>query len=139
MLFNDCHRPFIHFTHGHKYTPPISGAFCWANCKNFSTLFSYLWLMRVAFIQLRSIFCVLSYGVDYPICMTTSLFHKKVWPYPFREDNFLLDSHKQVKTVMLNLTKFWQHFALLSKYTTWKWWHQFTMIMYAPGEQSNMH
>ena len=27
------------------------------------------------------------------------------------------------KYLLLNLIKFWQHFALISKYTTWKRWH----------------
>jgi len=44
-----------------------------------------------------------------------SFFIKKLSPYPIQEDNFLLHSNKQVKTVMLNLTKFWQHLALVSK------------------------
>ena len=65
-------------------------------------------------------------------------FHKKVWSYPIQEENFPLHSNKQVKTIILNFRKFRQHFALVSKYTTWKRWHQFTPIMYAPGEKSKM-
>jgi len=35
---------------------------------------------------------------------------------------FIVDSYIKVKSLFLNLTKFRQHFALISKYTTWKWW-----------------
>ena len=55
----------------------------------------------------------------------TFLFLSKVWPYPIQEDIFIEDSYVNVKSVFLNLTKFWQHFALISKYTTWKQWHEF--------------
>jgi len=38
---------------------------------------------------------------------------------------FIVDSYVKVKSLFLNLTKFQQHFTLISKYTTWKGWHEF--------------
>ena len=58
-------------------------------------------------------------------------------PIPFKNKLFLIHSYVQVKYVMLNLMKFWQHFALVSKYTKWKRSPKLTTIKYALGEQSN--
>ena len=110
------------------------------NCRNCSTPFSYSSLMRDAFIQLQSMFplcCQTS--LSYPSCMLNSLSSWKVWPYPIQEDIFIVDSYVKVYSLFLDLTKFWQHFALISKHTTWKWWHLFNIIKYETGEQNKMH
>ena len=43
----------------------------------------------------------------------------------FRKTFFILDSYIKVKSLFLKLMKFWQHFTLISNYTTWKRWDQF--------------
>ena len=114
-------QSFPHFTHGPKYFSPITGAFCCVNCKDSSTPFSYMSHIRDAFIQLQSMDMVLWYWLGYPICMKISLFSwNRYGPIPFRKTFFILHSYITVKYVMLNLMKFRQHFALVSKYTTWK-------------------
>ena len=52
-------------------------------------------------------------------------FHYRCDPIPFRKTFFIVDSYIKVKSFFLDLTKFRQHFALISKYMTWKWWHEF--------------
>jgi len=42
-----------------------------------------------------------------------------------RRHFFMVASYDKVKSLLLNLTKFWQHFTLVSKYTTWNWWDYF--------------
>ena len=37
----------------------------------------------------------------------------------------IVDWYVKDNCLFLNLTKLWQHFALASKYTTWKQWHEF--------------
>jgi len=36
-----------------------------------------------------------------------------------RRLSFMVDSYVGVNSILFNLTKFWQYFALISKYTTW--------------------
>ena len=68
-----------------------------------------------------------------------TFFHIKVKSYPIQELPFLLHSYVQIKYVMVNLMKFWQHFTLVSKYTKWNQSHELTMVKYEPEEQSNIH
>jgi len=94
------------------------------NCENCSTPFWYSPLMCDAFIQLRSMFPLCCHtSLSYSSCMITSLFSLKVWPYSIQEDIFIVDSYVKVYSLFLDLTKFQQHFTLISRITTWKWWH----------------
>ena len=134
MSSNDWRLPFTHLTQGQKYFPPSVDPFSCVKCKKLSNLFWYSSLMRNTLIQLRSMFCSLSYQLRYDICMKISLFHIKVRSSPIQEHHFLLHLFIQVKHVIINLMKFRQHFALVSKYTKWKRSHQLTTIKYAPRE-----
>ena len=125
MSFNDWCIPFAQLTHAQKNFPRKGGALGSVNYRNSSTPFSYSSVMHDIFIQLRSMFPICcDTSLSYLTCMKTSVFSLKVWLYPIQEDIFfIVDWYVYVNCLLLNLTKFWQHCALVSKYTTWKWWH----------------
>ena len=117
MSFTDWHLPSTHLTHGQKNFPSILGALRSVNCRNCSTPFSYSLLMCDSFIQLGSKFPLwCDSSLSYLTCTKTSLFSLNVWPYPIQEDIFIVDSYAKVNFLLLYLTKFWQHFTLISKY-----------------------
>ena len=123
MSFTTYFLPFKQLIQGQKYFPSSSSwALSKANSKNYSTSFSYTGLKRLAFNKHQFIFPFLWYSQSYSMHEDLTFFIKGVTVSHSGRHFFILDS---CVYIFLDLTKFWQHFALISKYTTWKRWHQF--------------